>query len=190
MRSSGSGAGTPFGCSDVDTPFTLVRIDDRLIHGQVTVAWGTWLEPDRIVLANDEVASTAWRRELYADSDTLGAAVSVVSLAEFCDAAREGRWKSEKLLVVVESPADLLRLIEGGVRVPCANVGGMHFAAGKRELLPYVYVDDGDVAAMAAIAARGTGLFAQDVPQSNPVDLVPILAECGRELRKDPNARA
>jgi mannose/fructose/N-acetylgalactosamine-specific phosphotransferase system component IIB len=175
----------------VDAPFLLVRIDDRLIHGQVTVAWGTWLEPDRIVLANDEIAATPWRRELYTDSDTLGAAVSVLSVAGLCEAVREQRWKDEKLIVVVESPADLLRLMDGGVAVPCANVGGMHFAAGKRELLPYVYVDDGDLAALTTVASRGTGLSAQDVPQTSPVDLVPILADLEREQRrKDPNARA
>jgi mannose/fructose/N-acetylgalactosamine-specific phosphotransferase system component IIB len=174
----------------VDAPFVLVRIDDRLIHGQVTVAWGTWLEPDRIVLANDEVAGTPWRRELYAGSDTLGAAVSVVMLADFCGAVREQRWKGERLIVVVESPLDLLRLIDGGVAVPCANVGGMHFATGKRELLPYVYVDDADLAAMSAIASRGTGLLAQDVPQTSPVDLVPILAKLEREQRRDPDTRA
>ena len=171
-------------------PFVLVRIDDRLIHGQVTVAWGTWLEPDRIVLANDEVAATPWRRELYADSDTLGAAVSVVSLADFCAAVREQRWKGERLIVVVESPTDLLALMDGRVAVPSANVGGMHFAAGKRELLPYVYVDDNDVAAMKTIASRGTGLSAQDVPQTSPVDLVPILAELDAQQRKDPDVRA
>lgn len=174
----------------MEAPFVLVRIDDRLIHGQVTVAWGTWLEPDRIVLANDEVAGTPWRRDLYAGSDTLGAAVSVVSVADFCGAVREQRWKGEKLIVVVESPLDLLRLIDGGVAVPCANVGGMHFAAGKRELLPYVYVDDNDLAAMKAIASRGTRQLAQDVPQTSPVDLVPILAELEREQRKAPDPRA
>jgi mannose/fructose/N-acetylgalactosamine-specific phosphotransferase system component IIB len=66
----------------------------------------------------------------------------------------------------------------------------MHFAAGKRELLPYVYVDDNDLAAMKAIASRGTRQLAQDVPQTSPVDLVPILAELEREQRKDPDPRA
>lgn len=174
----------------MDASFILVRIDDRLIHGQVTVAWGTWLEPDRIVLVNDEVATTPWRRELYAESDTLGAAVSVASVAEFIAAVREGSWKGERLIVVVESPADILRLVDGGIDLPCANVGGMHYAEGKRELLPYVYVDDDDLAALRALASRGVGLSAQDVPQTGPVDLVPVLAEPGREKRKDADPRA
>jgi PTS system mannose-specific IIB component len=166
-------------------PFLLVRIDDRLIHGQVTVAWGTWLEPDRIVLANDEVAGTPWRRDLYAGTDTLGAAVSIVSIAELGGAARDGRWEDERVIVVLESPRDLLRALDEGVRVPEANVGGMHFSPGKRELLPYVYVSEEDVRTLEALSARGTRLTAQDVPQSGPVNLMEFMAALGPTARKD-----
>ena len=37
-------------------PVVLARIDDRLIHGQVTVGWSEQLRPDRILLANNAIA--------------------------------------------------------------------------------------------------------------------------------------
>ena len=43
----------------------LVRIDDRLIHGQVTVGWGSFLNPDRIMLVSDDIAQNNWEKELY-----------------------------------------------------------------------------------------------------------------------------
>lgn len=156
-------------------PFALVRIDDRLIHGQVTVAWGGWLDPDRIVLANDEVASCDWRCELYDDEDTLGAAVSIVSVEGFGQALADGTWEGERVLLVVGSPADLLSLVKAGLDVPSANVGGMHHAEGKRELLPYVFVDEDDVRAMREIMDLGTELEARDVPQAQPHDLRDLL---------------
>jgi len=155
--------------------FVLVRIDDRLIHGQVTVAWGTWLEPDRIILANDEVAGTPWKRELYSETDTLGAAITVVSVQGFAEGVADGRWDAERVFVIVESPGDLLALIRGGLVVPVANVGGMHASRGKREVLPFVHVDDADVAAMREIVAAGTRLEARDVPQGDSRDLGSLL---------------
>jgi len=154
--------------------FVLVRIDDRLIHGQVSVAWGTALEPDRIVLANDDVASTEWKCDLYCDFDALGAAISVLSLDGFLETVREGRWADERVLLVVGSPRDLLALLEGGFAVPEANIGGMHGET-KREILPYVFVDESDVRDLRKIMRRGTKLVAQDVPQSRGVDLAPLL---------------
>ena len=115
--------------------------------------------------------------------------MSIVTIGELGEAAREGRWSDERVIVVLESPADLLRALDEGVRVPEVNVGGMHFSPGKRELLPFVYVDDGDVRALDAIAARGTVLTAQDVPQSPPLDLMGLIEASGPAGGKDGDPR-
>ena len=155
--------------------FALVRIDDRLIHGQVALAWGAHLSPDRIVLVNDEVAEDEWKRGLYSETDALGTVMSVLSIDAFVCGAAEGRWDDERIIVIVESPEDLLSLLEKGVEIPTANVGGMHHHEGKRELLSYVYVDGDDVAAMRKIIQSGTALLARDVPQSQAIDLARVV---------------
>jgi mannose/fructose/N-acetylgalactosamine-specific phosphotransferase system component IIB len=155
--------------------FVLVRVDDRLIHGQVVVAWGSALSPEHIVLANDEVAECDWRCDLYADSDAMGVRISIMTLSEFSGALGDGAFEDERTFVLVESPADLLELIRGGLDIPEANIGGIHYAEGKSELLPYVFVDDADVAAMKEIMASGTRLSAADVPQAQPQDLAVLL---------------
>lgn len=155
----------------------LVRVDDRLIHGQVTVAWGSWLSPDRIVLVNDDVAATEWKREMYSAADSMGVPISVLGIGEFVNASKEGLWDAARVLVVVESPADLLRIVRGGVSIAEANIGGMHHSPGKREVLPYVYVDDRDVAALRELDSLGVKLEARDVPQARPVDIGAILRE-------------
>ena len=162
-------------------PFVLVRVDDRLIHGQVTVAWGAWLSPERIVLVNDEVVCCDWRCALYAETDSMGVPVSVVNGEEFAEGLRAGKWDDERSLLIVESPRDLLSLIRSGFDVPEANIGGMHYAEGKRELLPYVFVDDEDVAAMKEIMAGGTSLTARDVPQAQSQDLAVLLRTHGEK---------
>lgn len=152
-----------------------MRVDDRLIHGQVTVAWGSWLNPDRIVLVNDEVAGCDWRCELYAESDALGVPVTIMTREAFIDSLRGGEWKRGRAFLIVESPADLLHLIRGGLDIPEANIGGMHHAEGKRELLHYVYVDDADIEAMREIMRLGTRLEARDVPQAQSRDMAELL---------------
>jgi mannose/fructose/N-acetylgalactosamine-specific phosphotransferase system component IIB len=156
-------------------PFQLVRVDDRLIHGQVTVAWGSWLNPDRIVLVNDEVAGCDWRCELYADSDSLGVPVAILTREAFKKTLAADEWKDEQDFLIVESPADLLDLIRGGLEVREANIGGMHHAEGKRELLPYLFVDGSDVDAMREIIRLGTKLEARDVPQAQSRDVAVLL---------------
>ena len=154
---------------------SLVRIDDRLIHGQVCVAWGASLLIDRIVLVNDDVAHTEWKRALYAEADAMGAAISVLDVEGFGDEFEARTWQDEKVIVVVGTPRDARLLLQRGLDVKSINIGGMHYSEGKREVLPYVYVDDADRRELLAIAAGGVALEARDVPQADPVDLLPLL---------------
>ena len=59
----------------------LARIDDRLIHGQVTVGWCQKLRPDRILLADNAIAADEWQSEIYRCSVPPSIAVSVLSIA-------------------------------------------------------------------------------------------------------------
>jgi mannose/fructose/N-acetylgalactosamine-specific phosphotransferase system component IIB len=156
-------------------PFILVRVDDRLIHGQVTVAWGAALSPERVLLVNDEVARCDWRCDLYADTDAMGVSVSIVTREGFAEGIEAGTWDSDRTFVILESPDDLLAVIRAGFEVPEANIGGMHYSEGKRELLPYMFVDDGDLAAMRDIMAAGTRLTARDVPQAQAFGVADLL---------------
>ncbi len=69
-------------------PLVLARIDDRLIHGQVTVGWATHLKPDRILLANNEIAADDWQCQVYASSVSPGIEVCILSLAEAAGVSR------------------------------------------------------------------------------------------------------
>src|SRR5687768_17646120 len=51
--------------SEVAVAVELMRIDDRLIHGQVVVGWGQPLDIGFIVLVDDDVAASDWEQELY-----------------------------------------------------------------------------------------------------------------------------
>lgn len=130
------------------------------------------MSPDRIVLANDDVAGSDWKRELYSSTDAMGVPISVLSVVDFARAVSGGEWGEERVLAVFESPGDLLRAVQEGAVVPEANVGGMHHSEGKHEVLPYVYVDDADVEALERLARGGTRLEARDVPQGRSVDLM------------------
>ena len=119
----------------------LVRVDDRLLHGQVTQGWGSVLKPDRFVVANDAVAASEWEREMYEASAPEGMTVSVVSIPETSE--RIGEWiaAGEDVLLLVENPADALALFQTGLHFDVLNMGGLHHRDGRRRILPYVFLN-------------------------------------------------
>lgn len=158
--------------------WVLRRIDDRLIHGQVLVAWGARLDPHRIVVVDDAAAADAWERELYASSAP-GVDVAVRSVAEAAELYAAETAAPGRAFLLVRDLGTARRLVEAGAAVPGFNVGGLHYAPGKEKVSEYVYLDEADRADARALLARGVTLDVQDVPASSVValaDLDPAVA--------------
>lgn len=154
----------------------LFRVDERLIHGQVVVGWGTVLHPDRIVVVDDALADSPWEQELF----TMGLFGDVAASFETVDEARAHlpgwRAERERIIVLTRDVASMRRLAEGGLlRGEQINIGGLHHAAGRRQILPYVYLSDEEAQHMSALSGEGAIITARDLPASRSVDLNDML---------------
>ena len=150
--------------------WALHRIDDRLIHGQVLVAWGARLDPARIWVVDDGVAASEWERELFREAAP-GIEVRVASVAEAA-AAHAGEAEAPRAAFLLVRDLDTARrLAEAGARVTEWNVGGLHYAPGKEKVNDYVYLDERDRESAKALLAGGARLIVQDVPASRPLPL-------------------
>jgi len=153
----------------------LVRIDDRLIHGQVTEGWGRILKPDNIAIVSDEIARSGWEKELClaALPDTMeGVVLTVDEAPELINSLALNGTHS---YVLFESPRDAFRVVEKGARISALNVGGMHSEKGKREISDYIYVNDEDIRYLKALAEAGIQLDFRDLPGSDRVDVLSML---------------
>jgi mannose/fructose/N-acetylgalactosamine-specific phosphotransferase system component IIB len=149
-------------------PLLLARIDDRLIHGQVAFGWGGSLRPSLFLVVSDTLRADPDRVELCLLGVPEGARGRVLSVAEALSPEARSEIERERALLVVPGTAEAVRLVEGGFPLAEWNVGGLHHAPGTREVLPYVFLTSEDRSRLAAIAARGVRVYAQDLP-SNPV---------------------
>lgn len=148
-------------------PLLLARIDDRLIHGQVAYGWGRALKPTFYLVVSDALRADAMRAEVCLCGVPDDARGRVVSVAEALTSSVRGEIESERTILLMPGTEEAMRLLEGGFPMTELNVGGLHHAPGKREVLPYVFLDDADKERLQAIAARGVSVAARDLP-TNP----------------------
>ncbi len=149
-------------------PLCLVRIDDRLIHGQVVLGWARALKPDRIVVANDRIASNSWERKFYTSSVPTHIKVSFLGLEETARQLLNNLFKNEVVMILLESVKDVLTIVEKGVTLKEINIGGLHYRDGAHELLPYVFLTDEDKADLRELVKKSVTLLAQDIPGNTP----------------------
>jgi len=148
--------------------WALHRVDDRLIHGQVLVAWGARLDPARIWVVDDGVAASEWERDLFKEAAP-GIDVRVASVVEAAAAHAEEAHAPRAAFLLVRDLATARRLVEAGAQVQEWNLGGLHYAPGKEKVNDYL--DEHDREAAKALLASGARLVVQDVPASRPQPL-------------------
>ena len=153
----------------------LFRLDERLIHGQVVVAWGEYLKPDRIVIFNNQIASSPWERELYMCCVPPDFQASVYNLEEASQKLSNGVFDKEKVIVLVDNPADISELHNRGIQIPEVNLGGMHYSQGREQILPYLYLSREEKDIFRKLMQQGVRFFCQDVPAAEKKDLRELL---------------
>jgi len=145
-------------------PVILARIDDRLIHGQITVGWSEHLHPDRILLADNPIAADSWQSRIYASTVPPHIAVSILPVAKAAALLADEGHRDEDILLLTGGPEAMAEIVRLGAPVSEVNVGGLHFTGGREELLPFVYVDVHDLTALERLLGMGVRLQAQQVP--------------------------
>ncbi len=148
----------------------IIRVDDRLIHGQVTAGWIRPLAIERIILANDAIANDEWEREIY----TLAVPAEIEVKIETIEKAVEilkNRQANKKTMVLVNSLNDALRIIEAGIDVPKLNIGGLHYQEGKKAYANYIFLSDEDVQYAKKLIDRGVKLEGREIPGAPIVNL-------------------
>ncbi len=156
----------------------FVRVDDRLIHGQVVEGWVNFLKATGIFVADDSVASNALQRSIMEVAVPRGLKVSIGRVEEICEQARTSASIKERIILLFSSPSSVLRALRLGLSFPELNIGGMHSLPGKRKLIDVLAVDDDDLKALREISAAGVKVTVQAVPNQKPLSLEKLFEAC------------
>lgn len=101
----------------------LFRIDERLIHGQIAIKWSRHTGVDSIVVANDHAAENV----MIQKSLKMAAPPGIKTVIKTLDAAiatlNDPRCEPLKVLVLVNSPADALKMVRAVKGIPFVNIG-------------------------------------------------------------------
>lgn len=162
----------------------FVRIDDRLIHGQVVEGWVNFLKANSIIVADDRVASDTLQRSIMEVSVPQGIKVSIGRVDDICDQVREKAAGKERYILLFSNPSAVVKALGLGLQCRELNIGGMHFIPGKRKLIDVLAVDDQDLKALREISAQGVKVTVQAVPNQKPLSLEKLFEACDLTERR------
>jgi mannose/fructose/N-acetylgalactosamine-specific phosphotransferase system component IIB len=156
----------------------LVRVDNRLVHGQVLEAWLPALDAQGILVADDEAAGNVLARSAMTLAIPPGVSFQVLRLQAAADLLLPGGKgpQASRTLLLLRDVSDAVMLHERGVPIPRLNLGNVHFGAGRRQVSPSVFLDEGEVSALDQLARSGTEIEVRAVPSEPPLRLADLKA--------------
>lgn len=150
----------------------LVRVDNRLLHGQVLETWIPRVAAAAVVVADDEAAGNPLAQ---AAISLCCPEAEIRPLAEVDFAALAAR--PDPVLVLVRDVAGLEEAARRGLtpaRAHRLNLGNVHFAPGRRPVTPSVFLSEAELQALDALEAAGFEVEASAVPTDTPAGLAEL----------------
>jgi mannose/fructose/N-acetylgalactosamine-specific phosphotransferase system component IIB len=152
----------------------FVRIDNRLIHGQVVEGWLPVLKVDRLVVLDDGCAASSLT--CAAMGLAVPSPISVEILPLSTADLRKIQARPEPTLVLLKEVSSASMAKERGLMLPTLNLGNVHFAPGRFQVGPSVFLSLEEVAALRALSRAGTKVELRSLPNDRPLGMDEIAA--------------
>ncbi len=144
-----------------------IRIDDRLLHGQVAYSWKAKLGYDAIVIADDAAANDDLRKTTIKLCCPDGVKLAVREISNAAELLKNEKLKQMKVFVVCGSPKGAYELLQLIHEKPIVNLGGIQSKDGAKLFSNQVYVDDEDLKYLDEIEKQGYEIDVQLVPETS-----------------------
>jgi PTS system mannose-specific IIB component len=155
----------------------LVRIDNRLVHGQVIEAWMPALQARSLFVVDDEAATDPLARTCMCLALCESQALEVLQTEEAAKRLSPGgAGLRPSTIVLLREVATATALARAGVRFPQLNLGNVHFRAGRRQVAPSIYLDAAELSALEELQQGGTDVSARAVPSDGATPLAALRA--------------
>ena len=164
--------------------YGLVRIDSRLLHGQVATAWTKSVRPDRIIVVSDNVSKDKLRKNMIIQAAPPGVRANVVPIKKMIEVSKDPRFGATKALVLFENPEDALKAIEGGVDIKTLNIGSMAHSEGKVAVNKVLSLNEKDVETYDKLNEMGVKFDVRKVPNDSPENMMDLVNKAREELAK------
>lgn len=148
-----------------------VRIDDRLIHGQVCGYWIPQYKVERILIIDNAIVHDEARKTALKFGCPPGCKVSIFDAKKSAEKLLRKIDEGIRVMILCQGPQPLLELVENGYSIDHICIGNMSTKEGAEQVKKTVYVTEEEKTAFHNLAEKGVKLYLQEKPTDSPEDV-------------------
>lgn len=152
-----------------------IRVDDRLIHGQVATRWVSHFNANRIMIIDDAVAANDIEKMMLRSAGPDGCNTSILARETAFNNINQGNYENQKVLILVKTPEIALQMLNSGLDVKQLNIGNMSNKDDRKQIKRSVSISDTELNIIRELLERGVSITAQMTPEEPDADISTFL---------------
>ncbi|ECA8969822.1 PTS sugar transporter subunit IIB [Salmonella enterica subsp. enterica serovar Portland] len=142
----------------------FLRVDHRLLHGQVAFSWTQYVGADCILIANDSVPNDDLRKTTIKMAKPPAVKLVIKNIADSIEAIKSGVTDKYKLFIVVESVADACCLASAVDEIKSINLGGIKAKEGSKNISKAINLLAEEIKQLQQLVGDGVEVEIRQVP--------------------------
>ena len=153
---------------------TLLRVDHRLLHGQVAFSWTQYVGADCILIANDNVPDDELRKTTIKLAKPPSVKLVIKNINDSIESIKSGVTDKYNLFIVVESVKDAWRIASAVEEIKSINLGGIKAKEGSKNISKAINLLPEEIEQLQQLVGKGVEVEIRQVPN----DRKQLFAQC------------
>ena len=148
----------------------MVRVDYRLIHGQIVAKWIKFHPVDRLILVDDSLVDDDFMADIY----RMSAGDKEVDIVGIADVQQALDKKDDSVMLIFKDVASAYEVFKSGIQLPELNVGAIQSAKGRKTAMQGVALSPEEYDKLVEIRDAGVNVYLQPIPESPATSLASV----------------
>lgn len=148
----------------------MVRVDYRMIHGQIVAKWIKFRPVDRLILADDALVDDPFMGDIY----KMAVPENEVDIIRLKDIKEAINRKEDTILLIFKDVDSAYKAFKDGLDLPQLNVGAVQSSPQRKSIMQGVALSSDEYEKLKEIEMAGVDVFMQPIPENDPVNIKSI----------------
>ncbi|WHH60520.1 PTS sugar transporter subunit IIB [Petroclostridium sp. X23] len=153
----------------------LIRIDSRLIHGQVITKWVKVANAGKIIIVDDPLSKDSFMADIYIMAAPKDVKVEIMSVEQAMARWSKDNFGDGNILILFKDVETCYRLFKLGFPMKYLQIGGLPSAAGRTTVLRAVSFDSKDAGQLKEMSGKGTEVVLHIIPEESKMEFDKVL---------------
>lgn len=153
----------------------FVRVDYRLLHGQVVFAWVGNIGVNRIIIVDDKAATNEIQKTALRLARPTGVKLDIVTKEQVAAISEKIETLNESIMMIAGGTETALFLSKTFKTIQSINYGAIENKSGAKQFSRAIFLTEKEVSETKEILEQGTEIFVQQVPTDKRINMLDLI---------------